>query len=87
MQFVNAVKFQAGWYHGLYRNYRARPDICSGRVFLFVYGQWDKEVGVKVIQRLKCYVTIEALLVNSITKGVHEHDEQQSASSNIVSNH
>ncbi len=33
MLFVDAVKFQGGWYHGLCMNYQARPDICSGRAF------------------------------------------------------
>jgi hypothetical protein len=34
--FIDAVKFQSGWYHGLHLNYHARPDICSGRAFLLI---------------------------------------------------
>jgi len=29
----DAVQFQSGWYHGLYLNVYARPDMCSGRAF------------------------------------------------------
>jgi hypothetical protein len=32
--YIDAVKFQSGWYHGLHLNYQARPDMCSGRAFL-----------------------------------------------------
>src|SRR5689334_17431458 len=31
--FIDMVKFQSGWYHGLNLKYQARPGIWSGRAF------------------------------------------------------
>ena len=31
--FIDAVKFQSGWYHGLHLKYLARPNKCSGWAF------------------------------------------------------
>ena len=43
--FIDAVQFQSGWYHGLNLNYQARPDMCSGRAFLFIkVSDWHQSV-------------------------------------------
>ena len=42
MLFIDAVKFQSGWYHGLHLNYQARPDICSGRAFCLYTDLYDR---------------------------------------------
>src|SRR6266487_6543009 len=40
--FMDAVKFQAGWYHGLYLNYQARPEQMSGRAFCLYTNLYDR---------------------------------------------
>ena len=34
--FIDTVKFQSGWYHGLHLIDQARPDMCSGRAFCYI---------------------------------------------------
>ena len=45
-QFIDAVKFQSGWYHGLHLNDQARPDMCSGRAFCLYTDLYDRHESV-----------------------------------------